>query len=145
MRSVRAGDYLLGVGSGMTKEQPLVSQDLNERFWIESEKLTSLPIVRVTWKSGPTNPSWMIAYLSKQKNISADSQNPPLQRPNSRSHQSNQQKRKIKGVKQHRHSFIPPKHNKHSIHPVRDLRNARHRTPFRLDVVRVGVASEFGG
>jgi len=63
----------------------------------------------------------------------------------SRSNQRNQHKRKIKRIEQNSHSLIPPKNNKHSIHPIRNLRDARDGTPFSLDVIRVCVASEFGG
>ena len=62
---------------------------------------------------------------------------------NSRSNQRNQHKRKIKLIEQNCHILIPPKNNKHSIHPIRNLRNARNGTPFSLNVIRVCVASEF--
>jgi hypothetical protein len=63
----------------------------------------------------------------------------------SRSNQRNQHKRKIKWIEQNSHSLIPPKNNKHPIHPIRNLRNARNNTPFCLNVIRICVASEFGG
>jgi hypothetical protein len=55
--------------------------------------------------------------------------------PNSRSNRRNQHKRKIKWIEQNSYSLIPPKNNKHSIHPTRNLRNARNGTPFGLNVI----------
>ena len=64
------------------------------------------------------------------------------QRANLRRSQEHQEHCEVQRVEQNDHRLVPAQHDEHAVHPVRDLRDARHGAPLRLDVVRVGVLAE---
>ena len=59
-----------------------------------------------------------------------------------RGDQPDDQRCEIQRVEQDRHGLVPTQHYQYHIHPVWNLRNARHGTPLRLDVVRIRIPTE---
>lgn len=66
----------------------------------------------------------------------------PRENGRSRRHQSDDKCYEVQWVEQDRHSLVPTQNDQHHVHPVWDLRDTRHGTPLRFDVVRVCVPAE---